>query len=96
MAIAHSYDMTAHAGREDALREALEALGEAVKGIAGSQGSMALQDRKEPQRFLFLEFWQDEASRNAAGPQLPKDVMSRIMASVGGPLKMAGYDRVAG
>lgn len=96
MAIVHSYDMTAHAGREDALSEALEALAEAVKGIAGSQGAMVLQDRKEPQRFLFLEFWEDETARNAAGPQLPKDVMGRIMASVGGPLKMAGYDRVAG
>jgi len=96
MAIAHSYDMTAHAGREDALSEALEALAEAVKGISGSQGAMVLQDRKEPQRFLFMEFWEDEAARNAAGPMLPKDVMGRIMASVGGPLKMAGYDRVAG
>jgi quinol monooxygenase YgiN len=96
MAIVHSYDMTAHAGSEEALASALEALAEAVKTLAGSQGAMVLQDRKEVQRFLFLEFWEDEASRKAAGSQLPKEVMGQIMAAVGGPLKMADYDRRAG
>lgn len=96
MAIVHSYDMTSHAGKEEALGSALHDLAEAVKGIAGSQGAMVLQDRKEPQRFLFLEFWEDEASRKAAGSQLPKEVMGRIMAAVGGPLKMADFDRLAG
>lgn len=96
MALAHSYVMTARAGSEAALSEALQALSEAVKGIAGSQGAMVLQDRREPQKFLFLEFWDTPESRKAAGAQLPKDVMGRIMAAVGGPLQMAEYDRVAG
>ncbi len=96
MALVHSYQMTARAGSESALGTALEALGEAVKGIAGSQGAMVLQDRKEAQKFLFLEFWDDEASRKAAGSQLPKAVMGQIMAAIGGPLQMADWDRLAG
>jgi len=96
MGLVHSYDLTARAGSEEALGNTLEALGEAVKGIAGSQGAMVLRDRKEANRFLFLEFWDDEASRKAAGSQLPKDVMGALMAAVGGPIKMADFDRLAG
>jgi quinol monooxygenase YgiN len=96
MAIVHSYDMTAATAKADDLGAALEALAEAVKTIAGSQGAMLLRDSKEPQRFVFLEFWADEASRKAAGSQLPKDVMGRIMGSVTGSIGMADYDRIAG
>lgn len=96
MALVHSYDLTARNGSEEALGSALEALGEAVKGIAGSQGAMVLRDRKEANRFLFLEFWDNEDSRKAAGSQLPKDVMSALMAAVGGPIRMSDFDRVAG
>ncbi|MCB2046745.1 MAG: antibiotic biosynthesis monooxygenase [Novosphingobium sp.] len=97
MAIVHTYDLTASTGKADELGSALEALGEAVKSIAGTQGTMLLRDSKDPQRFLFLEFWADEASRKAAGPHLPKDVMGRIMgATAGNPIGMADYDRVAG
>lgn len=96
MALVHSYTMIARPGSEAALAEALGALAEAVKGIAGSQGAMVLQDRKEVQKFLFLEFWDGEEARKAAGSQLPKEVMGRIMAALGGPLQMADYDRLAG
>lgn len=96
MALVHSYDLTAGNGREDALGAALEALAETVKGIAGSQGAMVLRDRKEASRFLFLEFWDNEESRKAAGSQLPRDVMGQIMGAVAGPLKMADFDRIAG
>ena len=96
MALVHSYVMIARHGGEDALAEALAALGEAVKGISGSQGAMVLRDRKEAQKFLFLEFWDSEDSRKAAGSQLPRDVMGRIMGALGGPLQMADYDRLAG
>jgi quinol monooxygenase YgiN len=96
MALVHSYTMIARAGSEAALADALQALAEAVKTIAGSQGAMVLCDRKEPQKFLFLEFWDNDESRGKAGSQLPKEVMGRIMAALGGPLQMADYDRVAG
>jgi heme oxygenase (mycobilin-producing) len=96
MALVHSYQMIAKAGSEGALASALDALAAAVKGIAGSQGAMVLQDRKEAQKFLFLEFWDGEESRKAAGSQLPKEVMGQIMAALGGPLQMADYDRLAG
>ncbi|MEJ5977239.1 antibiotic biosynthesis monooxygenase [Novosphingobium sp. PS1R-30] len=96
MALVHSYQLIARPGSESALGAALEALGEAAKAIAGSQGAMVLQDRKEPQKFLFLEFWDGEESRKAAGSQLPKEVMGQIMAALGGPLQMADWDRLAG
>jgi len=97
MAIVHTYDMAAASAKADDLGAALEALAEAVKQIAGSQGAMVLRDVKEPNRFLFLEFWADEASRKAAGSQLPKDVMGRIMgATAGNPIGMTDYDRIAG
>jgi heme-degrading monooxygenase HmoA len=96
MALVHSYTMIAKPGSEGALAQALEALAMAVKGIAGSQGAMVLQDRKETKQFLFLEFWDSEDSRKAAGSQLPKEVMGQIMAALGGPLQMADYDRLAG
>ena len=96
MALVHSYTMIARPGSEGALAQALEALAAAVEGIAGSQGAMVLQDRKEAQKFLFLEFWDGEASRKAAGSQLPKEVMGQIMAALGGPLQMADWDRLAG
>ena len=90
------YQTSSYQFRDTAHGEALTALAEATKTIAGSQGAMVLHDRKEAQRFLFLEFWDSAESRKAAGAQLPKDVMARIMAAAGGPLKMAGFDRVAG
>ena len=93
MAIAHSYAMTAREGSEEALGTALDALAAAVKGIAGSQGTIVLNDRKEPQKFLFIELWDSTESRKAAGSQLPREVMGAIMAALGGPLQMADYDR---
>ena len=63
MAIVHTYDLTAATGKAGDLGEALEALAEAVKSIPGSQGATVLRDVKEPNRYLFLEFWADEPSR---------------------------------
>lgn len=94
MAMAHSYAMTAREGSEDALGAALEALASAVKGIAGSQGALVLNERKEPQKFLFVELWDSDESRKGAGPLLPKEVMGAIMAALGGPLQATDYARL--
>lgn len=96
MAIVHSYTMTARDGKETDLLSALEDLAAAARAIAGSQGAMVLQDRKEPQTFLLLEMWDSEESRGAAGKQLPREVMARVMAAQGGPIRMALWDRRAG
>jgi len=95
MTLVHSYDLTASAGGEDALGNALSALAQAVTAIDGSLGAKVLRDRKDGQRFLFLEFWRDEDARKAAGSQLPKEIMGQIMGAVTGPLKMAGFDEIA-
>ena len=96
MAIVHSYVMTARAGSEAAREQALRDLAAATREIAGSEGAIVLQDRKEPGKFMFLEMWDSIESRGAAGAQLPKEVMTRLMGTVGGPLQMAGYDRLEG
>lgn len=95
MTLVHSYDLTASHGGEDALASALSDLAQSVRSIDGSLGAKVLRDRKDGQRFLFLEFWRDEEARKAAGSQLPKEVMGRIMGAVAGPLKMAGFDEIA-
>lgn len=94
MELVHSYVMTARAGSEAAMEQALLDLAAATRKIAGSQGAIVLRDRKEPNRFQFLELWDNVESRGAAAQHLPKDVMTRLMATVGGPLQMAGWDRL--
>ena len=72
MALVHSYTMIARAGSEAALADALQALAEAVKTIAGSQGAMVLCDRKESQNFLFLEFWDSEIRARRPARNCPR------------------------
>ena len=93
MAMAHNYAMTAREGSEEALGAALEALASALKGIAGSQGALVLNERTAPQQFLFVELWDSDESRKAAGQLLPKDVMGAIMGALAGPPKATDYDR---
>ncbi len=95
MGIVQSYAMTAKAGRESELGNALRALAVAVSAMDGAERAAALQDRKESGSFLFLEFWQDEKSRKAAGAQLPKDVMARVMDAAESEMTIAGFDRLA-
>lgn len=96
MSLVHSYVITASEGSEAELAATLDMLGAAVKTLAGTEGTMILRDRKNPASFTFLEFWADEASRSAAGAQLPKEVMKRLMTAAAGPIQMAAYDRVSG
>ncbi len=95
MGILQSYAMTAKAGRENELGDALRALAEAVSAMAGAERAEALQDRKQSGNFLFLEFWQDDEARKAAGAQLPKEVMARVMDAAESEMTIAGFDRLA-
>lgn len=96
MSLVHSYVIAAREGSEGELADALAALAAAIAAMAGTQGTMILRDRKDAASFTFLEFWADEAARNAAGGLLPKEVMKRLMAAAGAPIVMAAYDRIAG
>lgn len=94
MAIAQSYILIAKSGSEEDMAAALRDLAAVATGFTGSEGTRILRDRKQPNRFQFVEFWVDDDARNAAGKQLPKDVMGRIMGAVGEPPKMDVYDLV--
>ena len=96
MALVHTYVMTAREGGEAVMEAALRDLAAATATIAGNRGAMVLRDRKEPNRFQFVELWESAEARGAAAQHLPKEVMTRLMGSVGGPLQMAGWDRLAG
>ncbi len=96
MPLVHSYRLSASEGQEEALFEALEKLAVTVREIAGSQGAMVLEDAKSPGSFAMLEFWDTAESRAAAGSQLPREVMGKIMAAIAGPIDMALYNRRSG
>lgn len=94
MAIAQTYRLHAAKDQEDSLAAALQDLATAVRQIEGNLDVTILHQTATPGRFLFLEFWNSEADRKAAGAKLPKDVMGRIMASVGEPPEVVGFDVV--
>lgn len=95
MTIARTYIMIAKDGCEAEMKETVVALAAALKGIAGFDGVEALQDRKNPKRFIFVEKWADEDAQKAAGAHLPKEVMGRLMAAIDGAPDGSTYDRLA-
>lgn len=92
--IARGYIMMARPGEETALSDILVELSALVGKLEGSGGIDILHDRNNPQRFLFLEKWTDEAAHKAAGSHLPKELMGRLMATLDGPPDGAYYDYV--
>lgn len=84
MALVKMYLMTAATEDGAVLGQALTALAAAVAQAPGSLGTKLLQDRADPARFRFLEFWADEKSRKAAGATLPKPVMDAVFGAIAG------------
>lgn len=81
--IVQSYALTASEGKEADLEEALGGLAAWLENQEGNRGASILRDNSASNRFLFLEYWQDEDARSMAGPKLPKALMSALMACVG-------------
>ncbi|MES2493734.1 MAG: antibiotic biosynthesis monooxygenase [Pseudomonadota bacterium] len=84
MTLVRMYLMTAASADGAQLGEALAALAAAVGQAPGSRGATLLQDRANPARYRFLEFWVDEESRKAAGAVLPKPVMDAVFGALSG------------
>jgi quinol monooxygenase YgiN len=94
MGMVHTYVLVAKETEGETLASALHELGAVLATLPGSQGSRLLRDRASPLAFLFLEFWESEDARKAAGPHLPQAVMGRIMASLDGRPTIASYEDV--
>lgn len=84
MTLVRMYLMNAATKDGAVLGEALAALAAAVAQAPGSLGAKLLQDRANPARFRFLEFWADEDARKAAGASLPKPVMDAVFGAIAG------------
>jgi quinol monooxygenase YgiN len=85
MTVARHYRMNAAEGNGDELVAALQGLAEALKPIAGYQGSDLMRDASEPDRFVFIEKWASVEAHKAGGPHLPKEVLGRLMGLLSGP-----------
>jgi quinol monooxygenase YgiN len=84
MTIARLYRMTAGEGQAGALLQALTALAAAVGAIPDCEGAEILQDRDQPERFVFIEKWASVAAHKAGGALLPKEAMAPVMAALAG------------
>ncbi|MES2042238.1 MAG: antibiotic biosynthesis monooxygenase [Pseudomonadota bacterium] len=84
MTIARLYRMTAGDGQADALLRALTALAETVGVIPDCEGTEILQDRDQPELFLFIEKWVSVEAHKAGGALLPKEAMAPVMAALAG------------
>ncbi len=87
MTLVRMYLMTAATEDGAVLGGTLSALAAALAQAPGSLGAKLLQDRTNPARFRFLEFWADEESRKAAGLGLPKPLMDAVFGALSGKLE---------
>lgn len=85
MTIARVYRMTAAAGKEQALADALVAFIPVVSAVPGCSGAEALRDCDAASRFLFIEKWTSIDAHKAAGSHLPKDALAGVMGALGAP-----------
>jgi quinol monooxygenase YgiN len=76
------YRMNARAGSEDAFEAAAAALAAAVGACTGSDGVHVA--RVAGGGYLFIERWQDEAARTAAGAVVDKALFGALFATIEG------------
>ncbi|HLY54384.1 MAG TPA: antibiotic biosynthesis monooxygenase family protein [Stellaceae bacterium] len=90
MTVARLYRMMAAEGKEQAMVEALTALADVVRPVAGCLGVTLLRDAKTPGSCLFIEKWESVELHKAGAAGLPKGTFSPVMATLAGPPE-AGY-----
>lgn len=92
MAFVRSYLMIAKQGDEQLLLDALRALAEKVRPIAGCDGVELYQDIDKPERFTFLERWASLDAHKAGGKLLGKEAFAPIMAALASPPEAAALE----
>lgn len=94
MTYVRHYVMRAKPDGADAMTAALTALQSAVVALPGSLGVALMQDQDEPERFVFVERWTDQAAHKAAGASLPGDVMAQVKDALGAPPEGSSLDEL--
>jgi quinol monooxygenase YgiN len=80
MSVVQSYALTAAAGKEAALEEALHRLAAIVGSLEGCEGVTLLRDSAADGRYIFMETYTDTAAHQASAAHLPKAIFSELMA----------------
>jgi quinol monooxygenase YgiN len=83
MNVLRHYSLQAAEGRETELGEALAALAAQVRACAGCEKVETAVDARNLGHFIFIETWQDAASRDAAGAKLGKEAFAPVFAALG-------------
>ena len=81
-----------HATDSAEMEAGLEALADAVRAMAGSQGVEVLRDLGNEKRFLFIEKWESEEAHAAGLDALDKSLLAPVSAASDGPPDGAYYD----
>jgi len=85
MTYARVYRMKAAPGKESALAEAVQKVGELVEGIDGCEGTFLMQDADNPGDLLFVEKWQTIDHHKKALESLPPGTLDPVGAAMAGP-----------
>jgi heme oxygenase (mycobilin-producing) len=96
MTIARVYQMTAADGKDQALLDALIALGDVVRPLDGCLGVELLRDSAQSNKFLFVEKWRTVEAHKAAGASLPRTSFGPVMAAVARPPESSYQEYVIG
>jgi quinol monooxygenase YgiN len=83
MTVLRHYSLQAAEGREGELGAALAGLAAQVRASAGCEAVTIAVDAKDPGHFVFIESWDDPASRDAAGAALGKEAFAPVFAALG-------------
>jgi quinol monooxygenase YgiN len=85
MSVARVYRIKAAPGKEQALAEAVESVGQVVRDAEGCEGTFLMQDTENPGDFLFVEKWQTIDHHKKALESLPPGTLDPVVAAVAGP-----------
>lgn len=87
------YEITAKAGQEQAMRQALAGLSRTVAALEGCRDVEIAIDEKAGSRFRFVERWADRSAWEQSAASLPKGAFAPIMAAASEPpATFAGLD----
>jgi quinol monooxygenase YgiN len=96
MTIARIYKMSAAAGKEQELLDALCALERVVRQLKECLGVELLRDCKQPNQFLFIEKWPSVEAHKMAGASLPRDSFTAVKNALAAPPEASYQDYVIG
>ncbi|PXA88149.1 antibiotic biosynthesis monooxygenase [Nostoc sp. 3335mG] len=95
MTFVRHYLMKAKEGLQNELQSALAELAAKVSVCAGSEQVMLFSDSRDPQSFIFMEYWTSPDAHKAAGAEVGKEALADVMAALGQPPEGRSLDFLA-